>query len=68
MAASPPGGWSSKFCRERELPAAVEGEWAVRDGPKWAPDRKADVIVRVRHEDGRGWLPCVAGVTIERTM
>jgi hypothetical protein len=42
-------------------------DWVARDGPKWGPGIRVDVVARLRNADGEEVLVRAANRLIERT-
>ena len=42
-------------------------DWVARDGPKWGPGVRVDVVARLREAGGEGVLVRAAGRMIQRT-
>ena len=58
--------WSAAADQPTHAPVGSRLEQSVRDGPKWGPGIKVDVVVRLRRGK-QTWLVRQAGVTIKRT-
>jgi len=58
--------WSAAADQPTHAPVGSRLEQSVRDGPKWGPGIKVDVVVRLKRGKQK-WLVRQAGVTIKRT-
>ena len=60
--------WATAVTEENVLPrGAAYHEWVARDGPKWNPGVRVDVIVRVREASGATQLLRAANQLIQRS-
>ncbi len=59
--------WETELAGEGRQPAANQLEKVARNGPKWEPGTKVDVVVRLVDKDNRTYLLRAAQQLISRT-